>query len=82
MRAYAIDGFGQPGSIRDMPVKEPGEGEILIRVRNAGINPFDLAVMAGYLAAWFETDSRSIPGRDASGHGRACRSGRDCVRAG
>ena len=67
MRAYAIDGFGQPGSIRDMPVKEPGEGEILIRVRNAGINPFDLAVMAGYLAAWFENRFPLIPGRDASG---------------
>ncbi len=50
-----------------MPVKEPGEGEILIRVRNAGVNPFDLAVMAGYLAAWFENRFPLIPGRDASG---------------
>jgi len=50
-----------------MPVKEPGEGEILVRVRNAGINPFDLAVMAGYLASYFENRFPLIPGRDVSG---------------
>ena len=27
MRAYAIDEFGKPGSVRDLPTPEPNEGQ-------------------------------------------------------
>jgi NADPH:quinone reductase-like Zn-dependent oxidoreductase len=49
MRAFAIDGFGQAGSIRDLPDPVPGEGEVLVEVRAAGVSTTDLAVMAGML---------------------------------
>src|SRR5437667_220752 len=35
MRAFAIDDFGQPGSVREMPVPEPGPGEVRVRVVGA-----------------------------------------------
>ena len=35
MKAIAIDGFGAPPSLHDLPVPEPGESEVLVRVRPA-----------------------------------------------
>jgi hypothetical protein len=32
MRAFAIHELGQPGSMHELPVPEPGEGEVLVRV--------------------------------------------------
>jgi len=34
MKAFALDELGQPGSLHDLPVPEPGEGQ----VRGAGAN--------------------------------------------
>ncbi len=33
----------------DMPEPEPGEGEVLVRVKAAGVNPVDRKIRAGYL---------------------------------
>jgi NADPH:quinone reductase-like Zn-dependent oxidoreductase len=41
MRAFAIDELGQPGAVHDLPVPEPTEGQVRIRVAAAGLNPFD-----------------------------------------
>ena len=49
MRAFALDEFGQPGSIRDLPDPKPAEGEVLVRVAAASLNPFDNFVLQGYL---------------------------------
>jgi NADPH:quinone reductase len=49
MRAYAIDRFGETGTIRDLPLPEPGPGELRIRVGAAGVNPVDNAICQGYL---------------------------------
>ena len=35
MKAIAIDDFGTPPSLHDLPVPEPGESEVLVRVRPA-----------------------------------------------
>src|SRR2546427_6493777 len=67
MRAYAIDEFGRPGSIRDLPTPEPAEGEVLLRVRAAGVNAFDAAVVNGYAKDFMEHRFPLIPGVDASG---------------
>ena len=67
MRAFAIDGFGQPGDVRELPVPEPGEGEVLVRVRAAGVNATDLAVMAGWMTEYFQHTFPLVPGIDASG---------------
>ena len=67
MRAYAIDEFGKPGSVEDVPTPEPGEGEVRVRVAAAGLNPFDNAVIQGYLKDRMEHRFPLVPGMDASG---------------
>jgi NADPH:quinone reductase-like Zn-dependent oxidoreductase len=67
MRAFAIDEFGGAGTIRELPDPEPAEGEVLVRVKAAGVSATDLAVIAGYMAAYFEHVFPLVPGIDASG---------------
>jgi NADPH:quinone reductase len=67
MRVFAIDDFGAPGSVRDVPVPEPVEGQLRLRVAAAGLNPFDAAVVQGYLKDHMEHRFPLAPGMDASG---------------
>jgi NADPH:quinone reductase-like Zn-dependent oxidoreductase len=67
MEAFAIEELGQPGSVRDVAVPEPGEGQIRIKVAAAGLNPFDDAVLQGYLKDRMEHRFPLVPGMDASG---------------
>ncbi len=65
MRALRFDRFGPPAnlSIVELPVPEPGSGEVLIQVKAAGINPSDLANIAGRFGATLPR----VPGRDYAG---------------
>jgi NADPH:quinone reductase-like Zn-dependent oxidoreductase len=47
MRAFAIDRFGEHGSVRDLPEQLPGPGELLVRVTFAGVNPVDWKIRDG-----------------------------------
>ena len=67
MRAFALDEFGKPGSIVEIPVPEPSAGQVRIRVVGAGLNPFDVAVIQGYVKDHMEHRFPLIPGADASG---------------
>jgi NADPH2:quinone reductase len=67
MKAFALNGFGEAGLIHDVPDPEPGEGEVLIRVAAAGLNPFDGWVTQGALKDDMEHRFPLIPGGDASG---------------
>jgi NADPH2:quinone reductase len=67
MRAFALEEFGRPGSIMEVPDPEPAEGQVRIRVAAAGLNPFDNAVIQGYLKDRMEHRFPLIPGADASG---------------
>jgi NADPH:quinone reductase-like Zn-dependent oxidoreductase len=40
MRAFAVPSFGKPPSIQDLPIPS-AEGQFLIRVKFAGVNPID-----------------------------------------
>ena len=67
MKAFAIEGFGEQGSVRDLPVPEPEEGQVRLRVVAAGVNPFDVTVVKGYVKDHMEHRFPLVPGMDASG---------------
>jgi NADPH:quinone reductase-like Zn-dependent oxidoreductase len=49
--AIVMTGYGPPEVLQwaQVPLQEPGEGQIRIKVKAAGISPTDLALRAGYL---------------------------------
>ena len=51
--AIVLTGYGPPEVLKwaGVPLREPGEGQIRIKVKAAGISPTDLALRAGYLKA-------------------------------
>lgn len=67
MRAFALEEFGKPGSIVEVPVPEPFAGQVRVRIAAAGLNPFDVAVIQGYVKDHMEHRFPLISGADASG---------------
>ena len=67
MRAFALDAFGQTGSVHDLPDPEPAGGEVRVRVAAAALNPFDNVVLQGYLKDKMEHRFPLIPAGDFSG---------------
>jgi NADPH2:quinone reductase len=67
MMAFAIDEFGGAGSLRDLPMPEPDAGQVRIRVAAAGLNPFDNAVIQGFLKDQMKHRFPLVPGMDGSG---------------
>ena len=47
MKAFAIDRFGEDGSLRELPDPVAGPGELLVRVTVAGVNPVDWKIRDG-----------------------------------
>jgi NADPH:quinone reductase-like Zn-dependent oxidoreductase len=47
MRAFAVDRFGEDGTLRELPDPVPGPGELLVRVSVAGVNPVDWKIRDG-----------------------------------
>jgi NADPH:quinone reductase-like Zn-dependent oxidoreductase len=50
MKAIRVEEWGKPVELEDVPQPVPADDEVLVRVRAASINPFDIAVAAGYVA--------------------------------
>ena len=73
MRAIVFDHHGGPDvmSLRDVPIPEPQDGEVLIRVRYAGVNPSDSKARSGQSARggyrYREVGFPFVTGMDASG---------------
>ena len=69
MRAVRIHTYGGVDVLQyeDAPRPATGEGEILVRVFATSVNPFDCAVRAGYMAAYFNNTLPLILGTDISG---------------
>jgi NADPH:quinone reductase-like Zn-dependent oxidoreductase len=49
MKAVVVTDFGAQPMLADLPVPEPGPGEVLLRLHAAGVNPFDWKVIDGAL---------------------------------
>src|SRR5215218_11372462 len=67
MRAIAEETFGGPLALIDSPAPEIGAAEVLIRVRGAGVNPFDWKVAEGALKDQMKHRFPLILGFDAAG---------------
>ena len=67
MRAIAENEFGGPVTLMNLPIPEIGADEVLIRVRAAGVNPFDWKVSDGVLKEEKEHRFPLILGFDAAG---------------
>jgi NADPH:quinone reductase-like Zn-dependent oxidoreductase len=64
MRAIAINDYGMPPTLTDLPKPEPGPGEVLVHVRASSINGFDAAVAAGMLKGMMEHRFPVVLGKD------------------
>jgi len=67
MRAIAEETFGGPIALMDLPTPEIKADEVLIRVRAAGVNPFDWKVADGELEDQMQHHFPLILGFDAAG---------------
>jgi len=76
MKAVRIYAYGGPEVLvlEDAPKPEPGPGEVLIRVKNVGINPIDYRTRSGAGVAryWKDKPFPFILGWDVSGTVEAC----------
>ena len=69
MNAVRIHQYGGPEvlSYEEVPCPAPGPGEILVRVRGAGVNPLDWKFRSGYVKDLVAISLPAIPGWDFSG---------------
>src|SRR5271163_3238410 len=66
MKALRFAEFGPPSvlHIEEVPIPEPGDGEALVRVKAAAINPSDIGNVSGHFK---KTTLPRTPGRDFAG---------------
>ncbi|WP_326825078.1 NADP-dependent oxidoreductase [Streptosporangium sp. NBC_01756] len=69
MKAAAFSMFGGPEVLRVMELETPeaGAGQVRVRVKAAGVQPFDLAVREGWTPAGATGDLPRIPGNEFAG---------------
>jgi len=69
MKALVFDGYGQPQSARmaEVPTPKVKDGHLLVRIRAAGVNPFDYKVVTGAVKDWMKTAFPYVPGMDGAG---------------
>jgi NADPH:quinone reductase-like Zn-dependent oxidoreductase len=67
--AIVMTGYGPPEVLKwaGVPLPEPGQGQIRIKVRAAGISPTDLALRAGYLKDAIPLPPDAVLGFEAAG---------------
>jgi len=67
MRAIAMADFDSGLALDDLPAPAPAADELLVRVYDSSINPFDVLVAAGALRGMLDYDFPVVPGRDFAG---------------
>jgi NADPH2:quinone reductase len=70
VRAVAFNRFGGPEvlGVADLPVPQPGQGEVRVKVAAATINPTDLGMRSGRQAATLSSiDPPYVPGMELAG---------------
>jgi NADPH:quinone reductase-like Zn-dependent oxidoreductase len=67
VRAFAYKEFGGEGSVQELPIPEPGEREVRVKVDAAAFNPMDVFVVKGYLKDRAKHEFPLVPGLDFAG---------------
>lgn len=69
MVAAALTAYGPPEVLRptELRVPEPGPGQVRIRIRAAGVQPFDLGVREGWVAPGAGPGFPVVPGNEFAG---------------
>jgi len=67
MRALAIRRYGAPMQMMELPRPEPGPGELLVRVRAAGVNPIDYKIRDGAVKVLLPFSFPLVLGTDLAG---------------
>jgi len=67
MRAVAIEAFGAPVCVLELPTPAPTPAEVLVKVASTSVNGFDLAVAAGMLEGAMEHRFPVVLGKDFAG---------------
>lgn len=66
MKAFAMTGFGT-AELVELPVPEPGPGEVLVRVHATSVNPVDCLIWSGFFRSAQEHRFPAVLGRDLAG---------------
>jgi NADPH:quinone reductase-like Zn-dependent oxidoreductase len=84
MRALAYERYGPPEvqAVRQLPIPRPGRGEVLVRVRAAGLNPKDVLVRKGKFKRIGAAPFPRVCGYDFAGEVAALGPGAAGVRVG
>jgi len=82
MRALHVPVPGAPPELGDLPAPQVRPGHVLIKVKAAGLNPFDNIIAAGLMAGQVPHEYPLILGRDAAGVVTAVGEGVDHVKLG
>jgi NADPH:quinone reductase len=67
MNAFVMHDYDTPPVVDTVPTPQPGPGEVLVRVRAASVNGFDLGLVAGMLRGMMEYPFPVVLGRDFAG---------------
>lgn len=67
MRALAIRRYKAPLEIMELPLPEPGRGDLLVRVRAAGVNPLDSKIRDGDVKVLLPFSFPLVLGTDLAG---------------
>jgi NADPH:quinone reductase-like Zn-dependent oxidoreductase len=67
MKALALTDFDSPPVITDLPIPDPGAGQVRIRVRAAALNGIDVAVSSGQMRSMVEYRFPVVIGFDGAG---------------
>ncbi|GLY29518.1 NADP-dependent oxidoreductase [Kineosporia sp. NBRC 101731] len=69
MKALVATGYGPPEqlSIAELPVPQPGPGQVLVKVAASSLNPTDAIVVRGGFRELVELEFPYVPGNDFAG---------------
>jgi NADPH:quinone reductase-like Zn-dependent oxidoreductase len=69
MRSIQFEEYGGPEVLKlvEIPIPQPGEGQVLIKVRFAGVNPADWKMRSGFMKAYRPVPMPWTPGLEGAG---------------